>query len=256
MPPSVFQQQSALGLADLCDELGCQLADLESERLIVVPRPPDPRHQHYLALVASAGVGTVASVAPEMMEWAGNHRPERHFLALRHPFLEGFVAEARSRGWPEATAWSLGLGFALAEVRPVPPTPAGLTLRRVDASWMASYRDARIFENAVAEPGEEHIARIRHGFALFDAGDQPVAVAGIWEQGNRRDEIGVDVVRAHRGEGLAKVVVLSAVHDILGRGRAPFYSISETNVRSHRNALACGFLPLFNWSVVEEKESP
>ena len=74
---------------------------------------------------------------------------------------------------------------------------------------------------------------------------EPLAVAGVCDYGWGRDEVGVDVRRDARGQGFAKVVVTAAVHSILKAGRVPYYSCGATNVRSHNNAIACGFRPAF-----------
>jgi RimJ/RimL family protein N-acetyltransferase len=251
----LFRLQSAAVVADLADELGCEPADLGSEKLVVVSRPAGARHP-YVALVATAGLGTVVSVVPGMTEWVREHAPQdRHFLALQPFFLAELASEARSRQWPKASPRGPGLGFALTEQLLPPIIPPDFSMMSIDPEWMASYRESKVFDNALGEPGEEHVPRITRGYALIDEAGEPVAVSGIWQQGARRDEIGVDVRRDFRGKGLAPVVVLAAVEDILRRGRAPFYSIGATNIRSHRNALACGFLPVFMWSRVEETRS-
>ena len=246
----LFRLQSAMVLSDLTEELGCTVGDFESETLVVTPRPrvADDR---FLARIATAGLGTVASVVPELVDWVREHAPsDRHFRAMQPFFLAELAEEARGREWPTARAYGFHLGFALAEELPVPALPAGLSLVGIDADWMSRYRDSKVFDNALGEPGETHVPSILHGFAAVDGTGEPLAVAGIWRQGTRRDEIGVDVRRDARGMGLARVVVIRATQDILGRGRVPYYSIGATNVRSHRNALSCGFLPVYMRGIV------
>ena len=246
----LFRSQSAMVVADLADELGCRIEDFTSEALVVVSRPADA-DERFLARIATAGLGTVASVVPELVEWADEHAPsERHFRAMQPFFLAELAEEARRRHWPSARAYGFHLGFALAEELRVPALPAALSLTAIDAEWMTRYRDSKVFDNAMGEPGEPHVPSILHGFAVVDRTGEPLAVAGVWRQGTRRDEIGVDVRRDARGTGLARIVVIRATQDILGRGRAPYYSIGATNVRSHRNALSCGFLPVYMRGIV------
>jgi RimJ/RimL family protein N-acetyltransferase len=78
---------------------------------------------------------------------------------------------------------------------------------------------------------------------LFDATGAPVAVAGAFQTFGLL-EIGVDVVPAFQGRGLAPLVVRAATAAILARGAEPFYACAATNIRSHRTALAAGFLPV------------
>ena len=70
----LFRSQSAMVVADLADELGCRIEDFTSEALVVVSRPADA-DERFLARIATAGLGTVASVVPELVEWAGEHSP-------------------------------------------------------------------------------------------------------------------------------------------------------------------------------------
>lgn len=251
----LLRAQSALVLADLAEELGCEPADFAAGKLIVVVRPEGAR-EPFVARAATAGLGTVVSAEASLVAWVREHAPpDRHFRALQPFFLAELAAEARRRDWPRATAYGFHLGFALAERTPRPVGPPSLSLIAVDTEWMARYRESRVFDNALGERGEDWMPGAWHGYALLDQSGEPVAIAGIWQQGARRDEIGVDVRRDYRGQGLAPVVVLAAVHDILGRGRTPFYSISATNIRSHRNALACGFLPALIEGTVAEIRS-
>ena len=111
---------------------------------------------------------------------------------------------------------------------------------------MARYRPSNVFDNALGEPDElDRVERTSRGCAILDSTGEPSAVAAWWNDGHGREEIGVDVRRDSRGLGLAKIAVIAATHSILESGGTPFYSCGATNVRSHRNALACGFLPVF-----------
>ena len=63
----------------------------------------------------------------------------------------------------------------------------------------------------------------------------------------------MDVRRDARGQGLAKVVVTAAIRSILEAGHVPYYSCGATNVRSHNNAIACGFRPVFTRATVSAR---
>jgi len=124
--------------------------------------------------------------------------------------------------------------------------PPGYSIKPVEREWMALHRPSNVFDNALGEPDElDRVEKTTRGFAALDSAGEPAAVAGWWHDEHGRDEIGVDVRRDARGLGLAKVVVIAASRAIVEAGGAPFYSCGATNIRSHRNALACGFLPVF-----------
>jgi predicted GNAT family acetyltransferase len=112
-----------------------------------------------------------------------------------------------------------------------------------------------VFDNALGEMTEpDRIEKTRQAIAVLDADGEPAAIAGWWDEGHGRDEIGVDVRRDARGRGLGKLAVSAATQQILDADRTPFYSCGATNVRSHRNALSCGFLPVFTIGLVRRVE--
>ena len=54
-------------------------------------------------------------------------------------------------------------------------------------------------------------------------------------------EIGLDVVRKHRGHDLSTIAVRAATRAIIDRGGIPLYGCAPTNIRSHRTAESAGF---------------
>ena len=256
---ALFREQSGRVIAALAAEMGCDAAQLRSERLEVVTLPADGRPGR-AALAATCGVGTVVSVPGELVGWVRESAPrDMHFRAMQPCFLAELAAEIERRGLAaKASAHGFSLGFALDEEKEIPEIPAGFTIRAVERGWIGRYRPSAVFDNALGEMTEpDRIEKTRQAVAVLDAEGAPAAIAGWWDEGQGRDEIGVDVRRDARGIGLAKLVVTAATHRILETGRTPFYSCGATNVRSHRNALSCGFLPVFTIGMVRgEPVSP
>jgi hypothetical protein len=243
----LFLDQSRRVLAGLAHELGCEPGQLTSESLEVVERPMSSRPGK-AALAATCGLGTVLSVPAPLVDWVHAHAPaDKHFRALQPFFLAELAAEIGRRGLaPTATAHGFSQGFALNELPAIPAVPAQYSLASVDRDWMARYRLFKTFDNSLGEPGElDRVEKTKLALAILDSASQPAAVAGWWDDGHGRDEIGVDVRRESRGLGLGKLVVIAATHAILAAGGTPFYSCGASNIRSHRNALSCGFLPVF-----------
>ena len=234
-------------LAGVAADLGCDVEAFSSHSLTVVPRPAATREQRIVVQAVDTGMGTVLSVEAALVEWTRTNAPkDRHFRALQPFFLAQLAEQARSAGFAGATAHGFSLGFALARPPQTPSLPRGFHLLEVDGAWMARYRPSRMFENALGEPDDpEDANKTQVAFAALDDAGEPAAVAGIWHESHDRNEIGVEVRRESRGLGLAKAVVAVATDNILSRGRVPFYSCGATNIRSHRNALTCGFLPLY-----------
>lgn len=69
------------------------------------------------------------------------------------------------------------------------------------------------------------------------------ALAGASADCDTMWQIGVDVLPAYRGRGLAKAVTSRLAAEVFARGKVPFYCAAWSNIPSVRNALACGFYP-------------
>ncbi len=244
--PDFFASNVAAVRCAFAAFLGCDESAFQTESLTIVDRV-DPPMWPYIALAATFGTGTVLSVDRAYREFAEAQRPKRHYRAASPKVLQPIAAEAGRRG-AKATVSAAAIGWALATVPDAPEVPDGLELRTLDEAWMAEEMERRRFENGIGLPGEGGRSfRNRYAVALFDASGEPVAVAGaFFTYADPVREIGVDVLRAHRGRGLGKVVVAAAVREILDRGEVPMYGCEATNIRSQRTALAAGFLPAFS----------
>ena len=112
-----------------------------------------------------------------------------------------------------------------------------------EQDWRAERFPSGEFHNALGELDDPDDEYFRYGLALMD-GEKVAAVAGGWDDCDGLIEIGVDVARDYRGRGLGEVVVTNFASLVAGRGQIPTYYCSPTNIRSHRNALGSGFIPV------------
>ncbi|HET7737587.1 MAG TPA: GNAT family N-acetyltransferase [Tepidiformaceae bacterium] len=233
-------------------DLGCAVDAFTENRLVVVPRPDSPR-ETFLALAITFGTGTVLSIDEAYREWAEANAPEPHYNLFKYPlFLEGLVGESARRG-RKVTASGPNLGFTPATEPEPGELPAGLTSRVVDSGWRDEWYPRRMFENALGDPTDPHDFTWHFGVILADDSGEPLACAGGWNDGPGVVEIGVDVARAARGRGLAPLVVQRMAAEVLARGLIPTYYCAPTNVRSHRTALASGFLPIQSTIIASDK---
>jgi hypothetical protein len=222
--------------------IGCASEAFATERLTIVDRP-DPPAWPYTALLATFGTGTVLSIDPMFRSFAEVHAPSHHVRAMAPDFVQSLIEEGERQG-VALQSTRPGLCFTLGEEPAAAVSPAGLTLKLVDAAWMADEMPRRRFENGVGEVGVAG-RDFRNQFAavLFDDAGAPVAVAGAFLTYGLF-EVGIDVVRSRRGEGLAPIVVRAVTGEIVRRGEVPFYGCAATNIRSQRTALASGFMPV------------
>lgn len=223
--------------------LGCVPEDFDRHELVIVPRPEE-RHLKFVLMALTFGTGTVVSVVPDYLEWTRENAPkDKHYRALApNALLQPLAEEAARRG--ETLGWrSPNLSFLPAAEPVAVAVPPGLRAMPFDRAWRNERWETGEFDNALgalALPEEEGFA---YGVAIMD-GERPAAVAGSWDDGDGLKEIGVDVAREYRGRGLAPVVVTQLARLIADRSDVPTYYCAPTNVRSHRNAIACGFTPV------------
>lgn len=238
-----FEQNLARYRASRARSLGCDVSAFESNALTIVTRP-ETALEPFVLLALTFGTGTVISVEPEYVDFVRDHAPDPHHRAFAAPWLmQPLVEHATSKG--HDLAWrGPNLAFLPSSEPPKLETPQGLRWERVDRAWRAPRVADGTFSNALGDPGEVYAEEAwRYALALVDAEGEPAAVAGGYYDDEEFLEIGVDVARAYRGQGLGRLVVSAMANDIIAGGRTPTYYCSPTNIRSQRTALSCGFLP-------------
>ena len=228
--------------------LGCRVQDWASNDLVVVERPPGSPEK-YLAMLVTFGTGTVLSVEPEYLELARSFAFDRHYLAFAPASVAlPMCAAAEARG-EKVNARGPNLGFLLGAVPGEPGIPAGLRLQRVDAELRARWVPGGHFSNALGDELAD-APLWRFGLALVAGEGEPAAVTGAWEDRGEHLEIGLDVAREFRGQGLAQRIVALMTREVLDMGAYPTYFCAPTNVRSHRTALSCGFVPTLSAAAI------
>jgi GNAT superfamily N-acetyltransferase len=211
---------------------------LSSEQLAIVDRPAETAW--FTATAVTFGTGTVLSVDPAYREFVEANRPEKHYRAMSGAFLQSIAAEGERRG-VKLLWFQPSLCFVLASEPPDLPLPAGWDLRDHDADWMKTEMANGRFENGVGSAGQDgREFRNKYALALYDGQGEIAAIAGAFDTYGMA-EIGVDVVRTHRGKGLGRLVVSAIAREIMRRGETPFYGCAPTNIRSQRTAASCGF---------------
>lgn len=89
------------------------------------------------------------------------------------------------------------------------------------------------------------------GVGAYDGG-RLIGLAGCSADGRDMWQIGIDVLREYRRQGIAAALTSQLAVEILDRGKVPFYCAAWSNIPSVRNAIKAGFRPA--WVEMTAKE--
>lgn len=132
-------------------------------------------------------------------------------------------------------------------------TEARVTRLRVellDAEQIESFRGDKRYSNALGFSVTRPDVLVLAAYAVDgEPTDGPVAVVGVSDDSPIMRQIGVDVVPAFRGAGIASALVRDAARLTLAEGYLPFYGTSPSHMLSQRVAMNAGLVPTW-WEYV------
>ena len=147
-------------------------------------------------------------------------------------------------------------------------TEARVTRLRVellDAEQFERFRGDKRYSNALgfsvtrpdvlvlaAYPVEENASKASEVAAAGEndpAHADPIALVGVSDDSPIMRQIGIDVLPAWRGAGIASVLVRDAARLTLAEGYLPFYGTSPSHILSQRVAMNAGLVPTW-WEYV------
>lgn len=144
-------------------------------------------------------------------------------------------------------------------------TQARVTRLRVellDAEQFERFRGDKRYSNALgfsvtrpdvlvlaAYPVEEDAADVPAAGESDPALADPIALVGVSDDSPVMRQIGIDVLPAWRGAGIASVLVRDAARLTLAEGYLPFYGTSPSHILSQRVAMNAGLVPTW-WEYV------
>ena len=231
-------------------DCNCAPEDFLHDNNLVTFSQPHPKARVYLKLpfacdLVTYGHGIVAQVGPELVmetiEYIDKYPVHAcfetpHLLALNDAVMpKGYkvcfmaeyflpdVNELRELTCPYETRWLTPEDFK------------DLYLPR----W----------SNALCENRKEH-DRIAVG--AYDGGEL-IGLAGASDDCETMWQIGIDVLPAYRGRGVASALTSMLARAILERGIVPFYCAAWSNIPSVRNAIRSGFRPA--WAEVTVRKT-
>ena len=190
------------------------------------------------------GTNVVASAAPEIREIAEKYLrdkdPER---AFETPGLADLMSALQPLGYEIAY---MGQDY-LPRVELVKELPCPFEMRILEkGEFEHLYTDD--FSNALCE-SRKHLDVL--AVAAYDKGRE-IALAGCSADGEEMWQIGIDVLKEYRRQGVAAALTSKLAVEILRRGKVPFYGCAWANVKSQRNAVKCGFRPAWAFMTIRK----
>lgn len=141
-------------------------------------------------------------------------------------------------------------------------TEARVTRLRVellDAEQFERFRGDKRYSNALGFSERRPDVLVLAAYAVDGAGDtegagipanaDPVAMVGMSDDSPIMRQIGIDVLPAFRGAGIASALVRDAARLTLAEGYLPFYGTSPSHILSQRVAMNAGLVPTW-WEYV------
>ena len=141
-------------------------------------------------------------------------------------------------------------------------TEARVTRLRVDLlseEQIESFRGDKRYSNALGFSVTRPDVLVLAAYAVDGTGDtegagipanaDPVAMVGLSDDSPIMRQIGIDVLPAFRGAGIASALVRDAARLTLAEGYLPFYGTSPSHMLSQRVALNAGLVPTW-WEYV------
>lgn len=134
-----------------------------------------------------------------------------------------------------------------------------LRVELLDAEQFERFRGDKRYLNALGFSVTRPDVLVLAAYAVDGAGDtegagipanaDPVAMVGMSDDSPIMRQIGIDVLPAFRGAGIASALVRDAARLTLAEGYLPFYGTSPSHMLSQRVALNAGLVPTW-WEYV------
>ena len=226
-------EQSAL-------DCNCSVEDFFRKEPVVTVSRAHPEARKYLPLpfacdMVSYGGNVVAQTSPELA------RPVEEYLRrypAAHVFETPHLHALDDLLRPYGLKSCFMAEYFLPDVERLRRRPCELELRILRPEDFGALYTPE-WSNALCEKRKELDVL---AVGAYDGG-KLAALAGCSADCGQMYQIGVDVLPAYRGRGLSSVLTSRLAEEILAMGKVPFYCAAWSNIRSVRNAIACGFKP-------------
>lgn len=221
-------------------DLNCAPEDFFRGEPVIVRSREHPKARKYLKLpfdcnLVYYGGNVVASVSEEtepiVRTFLSHYPAEACFKTPALHWLDGGLEDYKLRTKHMAE-------YFLPDISSLKGTDCGFTVKMLGPE---QFRELYMLQwsNALCKD-RAHLDRIAVG--AYD-GDTLIGLAGASADCETMWQIGIDVLTAYRGRGVASCLTTRLALEILKLGKVPFYCAAWSNIPSVRNAIRSGFRP-------------
>ena len=247
----MFDKKAAMDIAraQLAIECGCAEGDFlrgDRDNVILPPAFDDRRRKFsdrpFFFRMTTMGGNAVISADERLHGWLREFvREKSGYTLFERSNMRLIDAELARFGCASGDTYHMFLPTGSFE-----PSRMAAKEFRLETVWFGQeeigqfYAEGR-FPHALSEsflPERPDVLAV----AALDGG-RIVGMAGCSADTPELWQIGIDVEREYRGQGVATALVSMLRDGIIARGKTPYYGTSVANVRSQHIALKCGFLP-------------
>lgn len=239
---AIAMEQSAIDLACAADDF------LKNENLTVISKA-DPRARKYLQLpfecnLVSYGGNVVASTSAEtaetVSEYISTYPPYCCFETPNMNVLSEKIA-------PYGLSICFMAEYFLPDVRRMQILPCNYKVRILEKDEFEPLYLPQ-WQNALCKKRKEYDML---AIGAYD-GTKLIGLAGCSADCETMWQIGIDVLPEYRRQGIAMALTSRIAAETFERGKVPFYCAAWSNIKSVRNAIACGFVP--SWTELTAKK--
>lgn len=205
----------------IAETVGCTVSQLKSDETIFVMNPA--KKENYIKILGIGDVNII-SLSEDV------HAHVKKLLAGKN----------RDELFESELIYGQTLRYIPDIKQMIPFTyPKEYAFEILESLDIQKLRGLKGFDNSLSFDEE---GNTNTGIVLYAKKDgEIIAVAGAACETNEIMEVGIDVKKSYRGEGLAKLLVHNLSVEILKRNKIPFYSASVTNLASQSVAVRSGY---------------
>lgn len=236
---------------------GCKAEDfLSDENKVVISEKSDGARKYlklpFLCDLASYGNNIVASVSPELKDIVTDYinafPPYHCFETPNMLVLQEKLRPLNMNVCFMAEYW-LPDAETIEKICATRTVPEGYELRVLEKAEIDTLNFSE-WENALCEARKELDIL---GVAAYKNG-KIAGLVGCSADCDTMWQIGIDVKRDHRRQGIASALVSRLAAECLERGKVPFYCCAWSNLKSVRTALKSGFRPAWVQLTVKQND--